>query len=94
VKAIHSEVIENYTTLDQHMIGFVLHLEKIEVSVEPYKFTKDWALIELYNDKINWTTFKGNKLWVGMSFSISLSPSPVLFISCHVFHLLSSCLQL
>lgn len=94
VKAIHSEVIENYTTLDQRTIGFVLHSEKIEVSVEPYKFTKDWALIELYNDKINWTTFKGNKLWVGMSFSISLSPSPVLFISCHVFHLLSSCLQL
>ena len=57
VKAIHSEVIENYTTLDQRTIGFVLHSEKIEVSVEPYKFTKDWALIELYNDKIDWTKF-------------------------------------
>jgi hypothetical protein len=94
VKAIHSEVIENYTTLDQRTIGFVLHSEKIEVSVEPYKFTKDWALIELYNDKIDWTTFKGNKLWVGTTFSIYLSPSPVLFISRRVFHLLSSCLQL
>jgi hypothetical protein len=77
VKAIHSEVIENYTTLDQRTIGFVLHSKKIEVSVEPYNFTKDWALIEIYNDKIDWTTFKGNKLWVGTSFSISLSPSPV-----------------
>ncbi|KAF8270015.1 hypothetical protein EI94DRAFT_854808 [Lactarius quietus] len=71
VKAIHSEVIENYTTLDQRTIGFVLHSEKIEVSVEPYKFTKDWALIQLYNDKIDWTTFKGNKLWVGGRLSIS-----------------------
>ena len=53
VKAIYSEVIENYTTLDQRTIGFILHSEKIEVSVEPYKFTKDWALIELYNDKID-----------------------------------------
>jgi len=94
VKAIHSEVTENYTTLDQRTIGFVLHSEEIEVSAEPYKFTKDWALIELYNDKIDWTTFKGNKLWVGTSFPISLSPSPVLFISRRVFHLLSSCLPL
>ncbi|OBZ77823.1 hypothetical protein A0H81_02037 [Grifola frondosa] len=71
VKAIHNEVIENYTTLDQRTIGFVLHSEKIEVSIEPYKFTKDWALIELYNDKIDWATFKGNKLWVGGKLSIS-----------------------
>ncbi|KAL6308599.1 hypothetical protein BKA93DRAFT_725412, partial [Sparassis latifolia] len=71
VKAIHGEVIENYTTLDQRMIGFILHSEKIEVSIEPYKFTKDWALIELYNDKIDWTTFKDNKLWVGGNLSIS-----------------------
>ncbi|ETW74722.1 hypothetical protein HETIRDRAFT_127172 [Heterobasidion irregulare TC 32-1] len=71
VKAIYSEAIENYTTLDQRTIGFVIHSEKIEVSVEPYKFTKDWALIELYNDKIDWTTFKGNKLWVGGKLSIS-----------------------
>ena len=32
VKAIHSEVIEKYATLDQRTIGFVLHSEKIEVS--------------------------------------------------------------
>ncbi|KAF9783224.1 hypothetical protein BJ322DRAFT_1110106 [Thelephora terrestris] len=70
VKAIHGEVVENYTTLDQRTIGFVLHSEKIEVSAEPYKFTNDWALIELYNDKIDWTTFKGNKLWVGGKLSI------------------------
>jgi len=44
VKAIHSEVIENYTTLDQRTIGFVLHSEKIEVSVEPYNSQKTGLL--------------------------------------------------
>jgi hypothetical protein len=94
VKEIHSEVTENFTTLDQRTIGFVLHSEKIEVSVEPCGFTKDWALIEIYEDKIDWATFRGNKLWVGTSFSISLSSSLVLFISRRIFHLPYSLLQL
>ncbi|KAI0676456.1 hypothetical protein C8Q78DRAFT_1073261 [Trametes maxima] len=61
---LHAEATENYSTLDQRTLGFVLHSEKIEGSVEPYKFSKGWALIELYNDKIDWATFKGNKVWV------------------------------
>ncbi|KAH9947295.1 hypothetical protein B0H21DRAFT_778635 [Amylocystis lapponica] len=77
VKAIHSEVTENYTTFDQRTIGFVLHSEKIEVSVEPYKFTKDWAFIELYNDKIDWTTFKalGGKLSIS-EYGNTMFPQP------------------
>jgi hypothetical protein len=75
VNALHSEVTKNFTTLEQRTIGRVLHSEKTEVSVEPHGFTKDWALIELYEDKIDWTTFKGNKVFVGTSFSVSLSPS-------------------
>ena len=104
VNAIHDEVTKHRTTPDQRVIGFVLHSEKIEVSVEPHHFTRDWALIELYDEKIDWATFKGNKVYVGTSFSISLSPSRlhlvsisspslVFFISRRVFHLLSSCLQ-
>ena len=81
VKAIHAEVTENFSTLDQRTIGFVLHSEKIEVSVEPFKFTKDWALIELYNEKIDWPAFKGNKVWVGTSFC----PNVFVPIS-HPFH--------
>ncbi|KIY64744.1 hypothetical protein CYLTODRAFT_401450 [Cylindrobasidium torrendii FP15055 ss-10] len=69
VKAIHAEVTENFSTLDQRTLGFVLHSENIEVPVEPYKFTNDWALIELYNEKIDWTTFKGNKVWVADNLS-------------------------
>ncbi|KAI9438364.1 hypothetical protein H4582DRAFT_2111739 [Lactarius indigo] len=56
---------------DERVIGFVLHSEKIEVSVEPYSFTKDWALIELYDEKIDWPPFKGNKVYVGGNLSIA-----------------------
>lgn len=90
--AIHSEVTKRRTTPDQRVIGFVLHSEKIEVSVGDCGFTKDWALIELYNEKIDWSSFKGNKVYVGTSFSTSLSPS-LDFISRRVSILPSSCLQ-
>jgi len=97
VNAIHDEVTKRRTTPDQRVLGFVLHSEKIEVSVEPHNFAKDWALFELYDEKVDWSTFKGNKVYVGTSFSISLSPSllpPLIFsISRRVFHLPSSCLQ-
>jgi len=87
VNAIHNEVTKRRTTPDQRVIGFVLHSEKIEVSVEPHNFTKDWALIELYDEKIDWPAFKGNKVYVGTSFfhiSVPISsPSLVAFsISC------------
>ncbi|KAF8580920.1 hypothetical protein K439DRAFT_1648029 [Ramaria rubella] len=63
VNAFHDEVTKRRTTPDQRVIGFVLHSEKIEVSVDPHGFTKDWALIELYNEKIDWASFKGNKVY-------------------------------
>jgi hypothetical protein len=75
VKTLHDEVTKRYTTPDQRVIGFVLHSERIEVSVKPHGFTKDWSLIELYEEKIDWSTFQGNKVYIGTSFSISLSPS-------------------
>jgi hypothetical protein len=75
VDAFHDEVTKRRTIPEQRVIGFVLHSEKIEVSVDPHGFTKDWALIELYNEKIDWASFKGNKVYIGTSFSISLSPS-------------------
>jgi hypothetical protein len=32
----------------------------------PNHFTRDWALIDLYHDKIDWDTFQGNKVCVSM----------------------------
>ncbi|KAF8877468.1 hypothetical protein CPB84DRAFT_1852671 [Gymnopilus junonius] len=72
--------------IQQRVIGFVLHAEKVEVSTDPYGFTKDWALIKLYDEKIDWANFKGNKVYIGTFF---------FFISrLAFFHLPSSCLQL
>ena len=81
VNAIHDEVTKLRSIPDLRVIGFVLHSEKIEVSVDPHGFTKDWALIELYDEKIDWTSFKGNKVYVGASFSISLSSSRLHLLS-------------
>ncbi len=69
MNAIHDEVTKHRAIPDQRVIGFVLHSEKVEVSVEPHNFTKDWALIELHDEKIDWPTFRGNMVYVGTSFS-------------------------
>ena len=70
LNTIHGEVTKRRTTPNQRIIGFVLHSAKIEASVEPHGYTEDWALIELYDKKIDWPKFKGNKVFVG-AFSIS-----------------------
>ena len=84
VNALHDEVTKRRTTPDQRVVGFVLHSEKIDLSVEPFNFTNDWALIELYKNKIDWSTFKGNKVYVGtLVFHIFVSiSSSTTFLSC------------
>lgn len=72
VNAIHDEVTKHRSTPDQRVIGFLLHSEKITAPVEPYFFTNDWALIELYDDRIDWPSFKGNKVYIGTSFYLFL----------------------
>ena len=61
----HNEITKRWTTPSQRIIGEVVHVEPIAVAVEPHRYTRDWALIELYNDKFDWDTFKGNKVYVG-----------------------------
>jgi hypothetical protein len=81
VNPLHDEVTKRRTTPDQRVIGFVLHSEEIKVSVEPHNFTQDWALIELYDKKIDWPSFKGNKVFVGTPFSSTSSSSLVITFS-------------
>ena len=69
----HDEVTKHRTNPDERIIGFVLHAEPIVVSNEPNMFTCDWAFIQLCDEKIDWGTFPGNKVYVG-TFPIS-SPS-------------------
>jgi len=68
---LHDEVTKNHTTADRRIIGYVLHSEKIEVNVLPHGYTKDWALVQLYREVIDWENFKGNKIYIGTSFSSS-----------------------
>ncbi|KAG0642415.1 hypothetical protein HOY80DRAFT_881744 [Tuber brumale] len=82
VNALHDEVTKRRTTPEQRVIGFILHSEKIESSVKPYGFNKDWALIELYDEKIDWSTFKGNKVYIGgnlstADFGSTMFPQPI-----------------
>ncbi|KAI0054306.1 hypothetical protein BV25DRAFT_1996433 [Artomyces pyxidatus] len=71
INKLHSDVNRFRTTPKQRTIGFVLHVEPIAVGDGPHQFTRDWALIELYEEKIVWDSFKGNKVYVGEN----LSPS-------------------
>jgi hypothetical protein len=59
---LHDEVTKRRTNPDKRIIGFVLHADPILVSDGPNEFTRDWAFIELYNEKIDWVTFPGNKV--------------------------------
>jgi len=52
VNAFHDQVMWYSTTPDQTVIDFMVYTEKIAVSVEPYRFTQDSVLIELYDEKI------------------------------------------
>ena len=66
LKDLYNQVAKRMTNPDQRIIGFVLHVEPIVVADGPNQFTRDWALIQLYNEKINWDTFLGNKVYIGM----------------------------
>jgi hypothetical protein len=65
VNEIQSEVTKHWTTPNQRVIGYVAHAPAIAADDGPKRFTRDWALIDLYRDKIDWDTFQGNKIYVG-----------------------------
>jgi hypothetical protein len=66
VTALYNAV-QDRVDASKRVVGFVLHCEPIEAPSGPHRFTKDWAVIELYNDMIDWDTFRGNKVYVGTS---------------------------
>jgi len=66
---LHTYVTKNFTTFESRMLGFALHSAKVEVGAD--KFLYDWSVIQLDNDKIDLAEFKGNRLFVGASLSLS-----------------------
>ena len=65
IDTFHNEILKRWTIPEQRVIGEVVHVEPIAVNVAPDGLTCDWALIELYNDKFDRSTFKGNKVYIG-----------------------------
>ncbi|KAG8817317.1 hypothetical protein FRC19_011436 [Serendipita sp. 401] len=78
INKLHNKILKQWTIPEQRVIGEAVHVEPIGVNVAPHGFTRGWALIKLYNEKFDWTTFKGNEVYIGGNLS-SLDYGKVLF---------------
>ncbi|KAF6765911.1 hypothetical protein DFP72DRAFT_996777 [Ephemerocybe angulata] len=67
-EVLHSTVTKDFTLASSRVFGHVLHSAKIEVGEDRYM--RDWSLIQLDRDRIDWNTFNGNKLFVGGNKSV------------------------
>jgi hypothetical protein len=76
----HGEVSMFWGQTYERILGHIFHSPPISVGTSPKCFTEDWALIELHREKIDWKTFKGNVMYLGMSQSISLRSSGLTII--------------
>ena len=54
VDKFHGEVAEHWGTVSQRVLVYAPPISG------PKQFTEDWALIDLYRDKIDWNGFKCN----------------------------------
>ena len=81
VDAIHSDITKHWSAESQRIFGHVVYAPSISVSTGPKQFTEDWALIELDSDKIDWSSFKGNVMYIGTFRSILRRLSSLAIIS-------------
>lgn len=70
IDKFHSEITKHWSTSTLRVLGYVVHAPPISVSTGSKKFTEDWALIDLYRDKIDWNMFKGNVVHLGNEISV------------------------
>ncbi|KAI5895483.1 uncharacterized protein SCHCODRAFT_02619543 [Schizophyllum commune H4-8] len=54
---------------EERVIGSVLHVEKDDAPAEAYGYPRDFALVEMYKEKMDWSTFHGNKVFIGDNLS-------------------------
>jgi len=62
---LHGNITRHWTAEAQRALGCVIHAPPISFGTGPKEFTEDWALIELFRNKINWDEFKGNVVYLG-----------------------------
>ena len=69
IKAInqfHDEITKYWSEEGQRVLGHIAYSPPITVGTGAESYTEDWALIELDRKKIDWDTFKGNVMDIGM----------------------------
>ena len=71
--AFHSDIVKNWSTVNQRVLGHIVYAPPISVSADPKRLTEDWALIQLNHQKIDQENFKGNVIHLGMLRSLFLS---------------------
>jgi hypothetical protein len=62
---LHGSITRNWTTVGQRFLGNIIHAPPISFGTGPKEFTEDWAIINLFHDKINWDKFRGNVIHLG-----------------------------
>lgn len=62
----HSNITRFWSTEDQRILGRVLYSPPISLGTGDKSFTEDWAVVELYREKIDWNKFQGNVMYLGM----------------------------
>jgi hypothetical protein len=67
----HTEVTKLWSAESQRILGHIAYSPPISVGTGTKCFTEDWALIELDSEKIDWKTFRGNVIDLGMFQSLS-----------------------
>ena len=66
----HSNITKSWTAKGQRILGHVAYAPPIFVGTGDKRYTEDWALVELYREKIDWKGFKGNMVRFGTFRSI------------------------
>ena len=64
-EVVHVEPIAVNVRLETANRESVSDGNKEDSKEAPDGLTRDWALIELYREKFDWSTFKGNKVYIG-----------------------------
>jgi hypothetical protein len=77
----HSEITKCWSVMRQRVLGHIVHSPPISAGTGPKCFTEDWALIELHDEKIDWNSFQGNVIDLGMFRTIALRSSSRIIIS-------------
>ncbi len=78
----HDEISKYWATPSQRVLGYVLYSPPISPSTGPEQITVDWALVHVNRDKIDWSDFKGNVIYLGtFRFTLPRSSmySPIIF---------------